>query len=288
MKSLALNARKIEFLVYGLLWLFAFSIPYFNERTFAQINWGKLTSDWAHLLFYLLIFLVNTLLLVPHFLFEKKYTYYFVLSASVLVFFILADVVIEPAFHPDRLPELFVPPEGLQYEFPPMGKKPLVSVLIDNFVVALLIIGAGTGGKLFTKWLAEEKLRKDIEKEQLKTNLALLRHQVSPHFLMNTLNNIHALIDLNPEGAKDVVMRLSTLMRYLLYDAAQGKVMLKKEIEFINSFVALMQIRFSEKVAVTISIPEVLPEIEIPPMLFISFLENAFKHGVTCPLKLYQ
>jgi LytS/YehU family sensor histidine kinase len=120
-----------------------------------------------------------------------------------------------------------------------------------------------------------------LEKEQLLTELALLRHQVSPHFFMNTLNNIHSLIDLNQEDAKDAVIRLSTMMRYLLYDTSQGQTSLKKEIGFIESYISLMQLRFSKHVTVKLEIPENIPDIQIPPMLFISLLENAFKHGVS-------
>lgn len=98
---------------------------------------------------------------------------------------------------------------------------------------------------------------------------------------MNTLNNIHALIDINPEDAKDAIIELSTMMRYLLYDTSYGHTTLKKEIHFIESYIALMQLRFPQKVTVSLEIPENIPDIQIPPMLFISFLENAFKHGVS-------
>jgi LytS/YehU family sensor histidine kinase len=159
--------------------------------------------------------------------------------------------------------------------------KSIFMVFTDNLIIAFLVVAAGTTIKLLSQWLNEEGRRKDVEKEQLKTELALLRHQVSPHFFMNTLNNIHALIDINTENAKDAVIRLSTLMRYLLYDTAQGQTSLKKEMEFIESYIALMQLRFSKKVKITLDIPQNLPEIQIPPMLFISFVENAFKHGVS-------
>ena len=123
--------------------------------------------------------------------------------------------------------------------------------------------------------------KKELEKEKLKTELAFLKNQVSPHFFMNTLNNIHALIDINSEDAKESLIKLSKLMRYLLYDSETGKTTLAKEIEFIKSYVDLMKLRFTEKVSVKLSFPEKIPNIEIPPMLFTSLLENAFKHGVS-------
>jgi LytS/YehU family sensor histidine kinase len=89
------------------------------------------------------------------------------------------------------------------------------------------------------------------------------------------------LIDINAEDAKNTIIELSTMMRYLLYDTAQGQTTLKKEIKFIESYISLMQLRFPKKVAVVLEVPKNILDIQIPPMLFLSFLENAFKHGVS-------
>ena len=98
---------------------------------------------------------------------------------------------------------------------------------------------------------------------------------------MNTLNNIHALIDINTETAKNAVIKLSTLMRYLLYETAQGQTSLRKDVDFIVSYISLMKLRFTDNVTVTYEIPKQIPDIQIPAMLFVSFIENAFKHGVS-------
>lgn len=161
------------------------------------------------------------------------------------------------------------------------AQKSIFMIYADNWVVSVLIVAAGTTLKMMSQWLIEEGRRKDVESLQLKTELAFLRHQVSPHFFMNTLNNIHALIDINTEIAKDAVIRLSTLMRYLIYDTAKGYTSLNKEVEFIESYITLMKLRFSDKVQISVDMPKNMPDIQIPPMLFISFIENAFKHGVS-------
>jgi hypothetical protein len=288
MKGLSLDNRKIEFLSYFLIWTFVFSVPYFSERSSGQINWHEVTKNWAHLSGYLILFLVNVYILVPRLLLKKKYRSYFVL-VSALVAIVIAVNLLAPSGSP-RQPgsEIVTTPEGLTPPElnKPMGKPPVMA-FADNFIICILLVGAGTTIKLMSKWLSEEKLRKDAEKEQLKTNLALLKHQVSPHFFMNTLNNIHTLIEMDTEKAQDAVERLSTLMRYLLYDSAQNTIELKKEIEFIYSFISLMQLRHSDEVEVSVLIPEQIPDIKIPPMLFISLLENAFKHGVSYPKKSY-
>jgi hypothetical protein len=287
MKGLSLSSRKIEFLLYFLVWAFVFSVPYFSERSSGQINWNEVLKNWMHVFGYLVIFLANVYILVPRLLLKKRYLHYFV-SVSVLVILVIAINLNVPSGKPPKNDSPSGDSNGMM---PPAHEvrmqKPPIMAFADNLIICILLVGAGTTIKLMSKWLSEEKLRKDAEKEQLKTSLALLRHQVSPHFFMNTLNNIHSLIEMDSEKAQDAVERLSTLMRYLLYDSAQSTVELKKEIEFIHSFVSLMQLRHSEEVEVTILVPDQIPDIRIPPMLFISLLENAFKHGVSYPSKSY-
>ena len=120
-----------------------------------------------------------------------------------------------------------------------------------------------------------------LEKENVANQLVLLRSQVSPHFFMNTLNNIHALIDINTEEAKEAIIKLSKMMRYLLYETEAEKTTIKKEVEFLESYVDLMRLRFSENVRITLNIPSVIPERQLPPLIFTSLIENAFKHGIS-------
>ena len=98
---------------------------------------------------------------------------------------------------------------------------------------------------------------------------------------MNTLNNIHSLVDSNTEEAKEAIIKLSRMMRYLLYETETEKTTLKKEVEFLESYINLMKLRFNERVRISLNLPTVIPDISIPPFLFISFIENAFKHGVS-------
>jgi hypothetical protein len=286
MKLLPLNGKKIEALIYVLIWAFVFSVPYFIERSSGNINWNEVVKNWAHVFGYLVVFLINIYVLVPRLLLNKKYMHYFVFL-SVLILLVVAVNMIIPQGPPQGTSGMNTPGRFSQSDLNSPMRKPPLMAFADNLIICILIAGAGTAAKLMSKWLIEEKLRKDAEKLQLQTNLALLRHQVSPHFFMNTLNNIHTLIELDTVKAQDAVERLSTLMRYLLYDSAQSTIELSKEIEFIYSFISLMQLRHSDEVEVTAVIPEVIPEVKIPPMLFISLIENAFKHGVRYPLKSY-
>ncbi|KUO60670.1 hypothetical protein APF79_02550 [bacterium BRH_c32] len=281
-----LNARKIEYLVYVILWMIVFSVPYFNERTFDHINWGKLISSWTQLIGFFLLFCINVFFLVPRLLLKKKYLNYFIFSA-ISILLTVAIKLILTTLEPIGAPMLVPPPDGFRVRGPIHSKPPFFMLIFDTLIICVLIIGASTTIGLIVKWLSEEKMRKSIEKEQLKTNLALLKNQVSPHFFMNTLNNIHSLIPIDTDKAQEAIERLSILMRYLLYDSAQNSIELKKEIEFIKSFISLMQLRYSNELEILIELPEHIPDIKIPPMLFISLIENAFKHGVNYPDKSY-
>jgi len=303
MREKILNIRIIELFVYVVIWLAVFSVPFFNLRIDNTVDWGKVSGEWIRMFSFLVLFLLNTIVLVPRFLFQKKYRSYIFTTLFTIIALIGVTISIRMFIAPEQplsMPPMELGPGMPPMELgpgmpPPMGYKPVAQpeqksifmMFLDNFVIAILVIGVSTAVKMVSQWLNEESKRKDLEKEQLKTELALLRHQVSPHFFMNTLNNIHALIDINAEDAKNTIIQLSVMMRYLLYDTALGQTTLKKEIAFIESYITLMKLRFPENVTVTLTVPEDIQDIMIPPMLFISFLENAFKHGVSYPAESF-
>jgi hypothetical protein len=291
----AFKIEVIELLLFGMIWIGIFSIPFFNQWGYNLLDWEKLLSEWLRIFGFFLLFMINIGLLIPKYLITQKYKTYIISAISAIVVVSLAGLFINSLLFPAPLK---MPPMNLGSGIPmelgsgmpaPIGFKPerktdydsLSLQIIANLIISFLIVGSSATFKVIGQWLIADDRSKDLEKEQLKTELALLRHQVSPHFLMNTLNNIHSLIDLNSEDAKDAVIRLSTMMRYLLYDTSQGHTSLKKEIGFIESYISLMQLRFSKNVTVKLEVPDAIPDIQIPPMLYISLLENAFKHGVS-------
>ncbi|MEI8006840.1 MAG: histidine kinase [Bacteroidota bacterium] len=162
------------------------------------------------------------------------------------------------------------------------GRQPRPVPPFANFLIfSVLIVGFDTGLLSGLRWIGAENEKVRLEKENVATQLTLLRTQVSPHFFMNTLNNIHALVDTNTEEAKEAIIKLSKMMRYLLYETETEKTTLKKEVEFLESYINLMKLRFSEKVRITLNMPTVVPDASLPPFLFTSFIENAFKHGIS-------
>jgi LytS/YehU family sensor histidine kinase len=122
-----------------------------------------------------------------------------------------------------------------------------------------------------------------LEKENIETQMRYLKYQISPHFLMNTLNNIHAMIDFDSELAKQCVMELSRLLRHVLYDSNGNHTTLDKEVEFLHNYIELMRIRYIDDVKITIETPDLntCRRINLPPLLIIVLVENAFKHGIS-------
>ena len=174
------------------------------------------------------------------------------------------------------------------------GKKPMRQMRDDDpppfvwqhdiiaIIILLLMLAANLGIKLYFKQRLDEKNFADLEKKSLEQQLEYLKYQINPHFLMNTLNNIHALVDIEPEKAKQTIIELSKLLRFVLYEGNKTYVPLCRELAFLNNYIQLMRLRYTDNVAITTdtaSLENV--QYEVPPLIFITFVENAFKHGVT-------
>lgn len=128
-------------------------------------------------------------------------------------------------------------------------------------------------------WFELEAKRKEIENEQLMTELRFLKEQINPHFLFNTLNNLYYLAHTNSPNTKEVIAKLSQMMRYMIYEANNEKVPVSKEIEYIENYIALEKLRLEDDFPIEISIKGDYSRLQIAPLIFITFLENAFKHG---------
>ena len=157
-----------------------------------------------------------------------------------------------------------------------MGQHDIIAI-----VILLLMMGMNIGIKLYFKQRGDRKRLEQLEKENLEQQLEYLKYQINPHFLMNTLNNIHALVDIDPEKSKETILELSKMMRFVLYEGNKQVVPLDREIAFLQNYIQLMKLRYTDKVKITVDVPKNLPNKEVPPLMFITFVENAFKHGVS-------
>lgn len=183
---------------------------------------------------------------------------------------------------PPGKPELSEPrpPRPAKREPAPEGvPKPL---LLD-LVIAVLMLGFDLSIALLSRYQAEQEKARRLETEHLRYELEHLKAQLNPHFFMNMLNNIHGMVELDPVKAQGMIMELSKLMRYVLYEGAKPLTSLSEEARFINNYVELMRKRYSSrKVKISVDLPEGdHTKVFLPPLLFISIIENAFKHGIS-------
>ncbi len=157
----------------------------------------------------------------------------------------------------------------------PMRRHAFITV-----VFVLMVTAIGTAYSLITGLASQEKARQEERQERLQSELAFLRSQISPHFIFNILNSIVYLIRTRSAQAEPVTIKLSELMRYMLYESADAQVPLGKELEYLKNYVELQKLRFEEDVDIRLSVEGAPGGQYIEPMLMIPFVENAFKHGV--------
>ena len=144
-----------------------------------------------------------------------------------------------------------------------------------------IFAGGSTALALARKWVTAEQKLRESETARIQSELKNLRSQINPHFLLNTLNNIYALTAIDQTRAQNAIQQLSKMLRHLLYDNQEREVTLTDEMQFIENYIALMKIRLSQNVDVTFHRQVALPGIKVAPLIFISLIENAFKHGVS-------
>lgn len=268
---------SIRITAYAVIWMLLFVFPVLISFRSGDLNWNKVFSEWVRLIPFVVIFALHHFLALPLLFNNQPRWMYFSVTAAIILLVSWASPNIR--IINEMLMEL-----GPQMPFPPRGPLPpqasANSMVFYNLIMGLLVVGFDTTLQLGSRWLKEEQRVRSVEKDRLQAELAFLRTQVSPHFFMNTLNNIHALIDADQDRAKEAVIRLSKLMRYLLYETGDT-VPLKKEFEFITSYFDLMRMRYDASVKLDLTLPDNIPEVSVPPLLTLSFLENAFKHGIS-------
>jgi LytS/YehU family sensor histidine kinase len=157
-----------------------------------------------------------------------------------------------------------------------MGEHDIIAV-----IMLMLMFGANLGIKSYYRHRHDEHRMISLERKNLEHQLEYLKYQINPHFFMNTLNNIHALVDIDPEKAKSTIVELSKMMRFILYEGDKYGVPLSRECEFIRTYVNLMRLRYTDKVKISLDLPSEMPDRTVPPLMLISFIENAFKHGIS-------
>jgi two-component system, LytTR family, sensor kinase len=218
--------------------------------------------------FSILMIYINVYFLFPKFL--KKGLY---LKYSIGIFILLILLFLLMIFTSYIYVAFFDKKEDYLMALSPKG-------FIQTMTYPFVFLGSTTGYKFFKTWIEDQKTFADLQQEKLKSELNQLKNQVNPHFLFNTLNNLHVLIKTNPEKASDITLGLSDVLRYQIYDSQHDEVVLLKEIDWIIQYLELEKIR-RDNLKSNIRIEGNTSGVLVPPLLFINFIENAIKHSNT-------
>lgn len=222
-------------------------------------------------LFQMIVFYLNYVVLAPKLFVRGKHRYD--LLINILLLTTLGTIL---HFWMVYVNSIYVPNSNINDDA--IGT---ISYIARNSLNLAIFAGGATALALARRWVTTDQKLKEVEAERATTELRNLRSQINPHFLLNTLNNIYALTAFDTPKAQQAIQELSKMLRHILYDYQQPKVALSDEVEFLQNYVNLMRIRLSDSVDVKFQTFIANPQLEVAPMVFISLVENAFKHGVS-------
>jgi len=254
---------------------FIFWISYFifNFIRYGSINddyWYSFKSNLVEFPLNIIITYFTIYYLIPKFILKKKYFNFFVLFILALILFYLVRTGLNYILVTKNIwPEA----SGLQRAF-------TFNHVIEVTIGAVYVIAFVSAIKLTFEWIREKGKNDELQKVQLQTELNFLKTQIQPHFFFNTLNNLYSLVIKKSPNAPDVVMKLSEIMQYVIYEVKESKISLLKEINYIYSYLELEKLRYGNRVVSDLRIKGNIDELKIPPLLFLPFIENCFKHGV--------
>ena len=264
---------KITIFSHLLVWFVLFSLPYVLSSGQEQDINRVIAHFWIPVVFYAIIFYLNYFVLIDWLLFAERTFTFIIINLAIIALLSLLKEQIESAF----FQALFKKSSESKVRVgPPL--KMLIYVQVISYMAPLLFSIAIKSTK---RWVKIEAERKEATNIKLQSELQHLHYQLQPHFFFNSLNNIYSLVDISPDQAKTSIHGLGKLMRYMLYETNMEFVPLSKEIDFMKKYIALMKLRVSDKTEVNYSFPSENTTIQIAPLLFISLIENAFKHGVS-------
>ncbi len=260
------------YLSHIITWVILFLLPFisylYEPKKLSEFDFYFVKSHFLNILIVATIFYLNLYVIAPKYFFEKKR-----LKFKLLIFTLLA-VYISFSY----LTIYFSPVEGFQKI--DEQKIFFFRLVVGPMIVFSLCILTSTMLFLYEEQAKQKELNKLIELEKTAAELNMLKLQISPHFLFNTLNNIRWLIRKKSELSEESVMKLSEILRYILYDVEGNKVDFNREMEHLKNFIELQTLRLPIAGTVAFEVDDSIPNFIIEPLLFIHFVENAFKYGI--------
>ena len=296
MRENDVNSIRNERILYTAVWTITAVLPVILELwkliNNSEFEWQFVFRWWIGMIPLILIFLIHNHFLLPRFMKKGKMKCYclilFLIFSSYGGVQYLIDTPTRKDFKEMRVPH--IPPPGPPGPGLPGGPggpmeqppRPFPFPVLFKIMLAAMTVGMNVAISLAFTYNREQADRREQENKRLKEELKYLKQQISPHFLMNVLNNIHEMAEEDTKEAQNMILELSDLMRYVLYESENEMTTLSAESRFVSSYVSLMKKRYVESIVrINLSVQENASKaIRIPPLLFIPFIENAFKHGV--------
>ena len=245
---------------------------------------GKMTTQAILVIFVLYgiinisVFYLNFLLFIPRFLDKKKYKLYAISIVSTIIAFGLVKYGFGLMFKSIILMRL----KGHEI--------PFSKYFINTIFITTIFLFLSTVLKFTIDWFLNGRIQRDLENQRLTAELSFLKSQINPHFLFNSLNSIYSLAYQKSDTTPEAILKLSEIMRYMLYECNDNKVELTKELQYLQNYIDLQKIRFGNKAFIDFEVRGEVTNQHIVPLLLISFIENAFKHGIAndaaSPIKL--
>lgn len=268
----------LQFIILVVTWAAFFTLPFqffpYN-RSYSPFDSQRfVTSLIVSNIVCLGFYFVNGWILIPNILAKKK-TFLYVLIVLASFFFYLSVMNFIAITSPETKEFLkYAAEKDIHLKGPTFFSSGPMTLFLLAFVIS-------TGSKVISEWFSAEEVKEEIKRQQLQTELSLLKSQVNPHFLFNTLNSIYSLSVSNSKRTSDAVMKLSHIMRYTLEESQKDFVMLQQEIDFINSYIELQKLRLTDNTQIQFVTCGSIGQVMIAPLLFIPFIENAFKYGIS-------
>lgn len=248
-----------------LVWTFVlFSFVIWDMNNNGHDFFFAFSNEIINLFFIGILIYLNLLYLIPNYLTEKRFSSYI----GLLLF---ASIIITPI----KIIILYFKFSN----FPSMQAK-LVEDKDFYFVTTFVVGLISTLGKIVLDWWQHLRVKKELETQTMQSELRFLKSQINPHFLFNTLNNLYALTLKKSDKAPEIVIKLSEMMRYMLYECNEKQVLLSKEINYIRNYLDLERLRQGKNIEINFDVEGSISEQQIAPLMFIPFLENSFKHGL--------
>lgn len=282
----------VPWIIHLCAWLVILFLPPFAMW---RIDIAMNPPDYAKLfaipLAIIIIFYLNYLFLIDRFLLRGKAAYFILWNMLIVALLLAAVYGATEIFRtcPGPVPPFPENPGGHGYPVPPGMDEPVFPVRPKRFIwgdiiLCLLSIGIACAIKMTVNWSKAEKRRQELEKENMRAQLQNLKSQINPHFLFNSLNNIYSFVESNPRMARTSIENLCGLLRHALYRSNSRTVPFCDEVQFLKDYIDLALVRVTAESRISISLPDNPSDTPVAPMLFISLVENAFKHGI-CPGK---